>query len=52
MFYTTIAQVSHAHVSTETTDPTNFKSMAANAETMTELTTISDSINIEYEPEL
>jgi hypothetical protein len=52
MFYTTTAQVSHANVSTETTDLTNFKSMTANAETMTEPTTISDSINIEYEPEL
>ncbi len=52
MFYTTTAQVSHADASTETTDLTNFKSMTANAETMTEPTTIFYWINIDYEPEL
>ena len=50
MFYNTTVQVSRADASTETTEPTIFKTMTANAKNMTEPMTI-DSINIENEPE-
>jgi hypothetical protein len=50
MFYKPTVQISRANASTETTESTIFKTMTANAKTITE-PMIIDSINIENEPE-